>query len=313
MKSKRLTKQLVGILLISNAIFSFSSCQDEMSESISQNQSKEIEVVNMNSYITTRATTDNTNIPVLKFKDEATFNKTIQNLKTMDYKEKVAFFKRLNFEGAFSTLYKADMELDKIFDIEDDNEFLKSYANFQKKYEGLFVYNTENQYDLSPYYSFTDEDIELVGNVYGNVMIGNQLKTAKATKAVIPTGPMPTTSAFTPFKGTELKIKQGKYYSTVETGHANGKLSVNFQAYKKKKLWTRRHPSTFHLEVNTLGAWGTINITDQHKGITIIIGNDVTTFPSHLNISYRNFTSSCTGNVVGNKTLTGILNPSSKI
>ncbi len=65
------------------------------------------------------------------------------------------------------------MKLDKIFDIEDENEFLTAYADFKKEYDGVFVYNSENQYDLSPYYSFDDEKAELLGNINGAVIIGN--------------------------------------------------------------------------------------------------------------------------------------------
>ena len=39
----------------------------------------------------------------------------------------------------------------------------RKYADFKKEYDGVFVYNSENQYDLSPYYSFDDEKAELHG------------------------------------------------------------------------------------------------------------------------------------------------------
>ena len=45
---------------------------------------------------------------------------------------------------------------------------LKTRTNY-----GVFVYNSENQYDLSPYYSFDDEKAELLGNINGAVIIGN--------------------------------------------------------------------------------------------------------------------------------------------
>ena len=44
---------------------------------------------------------------------------------------------------------------------------LTAYADFKKEYDGVFVYNSENQYDLSPYYSFDDEKAELLGNING--------------------------------------------------------------------------------------------------------------------------------------------------
>lgn len=67
----------------------------------------------------------------------------------------------------------SNIEKRQVPDIEDENEFLTAYADFKKEYDGVFVYNSENQYDLSPYYSFDDEKAELLGNINGAVIIGN--------------------------------------------------------------------------------------------------------------------------------------------
>lgn len=61
----------------------------------------------------------------------------------------------------------SNIEKRQVPDIEDENEFLTAYADFKKEYDGVFVYNSENQYDLSPYYSFDDEKAELLGNING--------------------------------------------------------------------------------------------------------------------------------------------------
>ena len=42
----------------------------------------------------------------------------------------------------------------------------------------MVFYNSENQYDLSPYYSFDDEKAELQGNINGAVIIGNNVRYA---------------------------------------------------------------------------------------------------------------------------------------
>lgn len=78
-------------------------------------------------------------MPVLKFKNEQVYEQTLTKVSDMTYEQRLVFFKSLNFEGAFTTLYKADMKLDKIFDIEDENEFLTAYADFKKEYDGVFV------------------------------------------------------------------------------------------------------------------------------------------------------------------------------
>ena len=93
----------------------------------------------------------------------------------MSLKKKEAFFNDLGFKGAYSSLKEADDELDKIFDIEDDNAFLEAYKEFKDKYEDTYLFNTENTYDLSPYLPFTDAELELLGSNQGYLIIGNEV------------------------------------------------------------------------------------------------------------------------------------------
>ena len=311
-------KQLksVGALILSAPLFILSSCQDEALDSATaQSGSKQIpdiEVVDMSSYVATSRTGEV--IPVLKFKDEQTFEQTVQKVSDMNYDERIAFFKSLNFDGAFTTLYKADMELDKIFDIEDDAEFLAAYDQFQKKYDGLFVYNTEDKYDLSPYYNFTDDKLELLGNVTGAVVIGDKVRYAANNIPNYLANDITTFASYEDFKSyknTELKIQQGKYYNTVETGYhpTSGELSIQFKAFKKKKLWTRRHPATYEVTVDVNGkVGGTLGTTQQYEKHRMGLKVNKTVLPSTLTITYKNFKSSCTGTVLGNKTCTNIAN-----
>lgn len=170
----------IGACLFLASIVMVSSCQDEVLETSSSNIEKrqvpDIEVVDMGIYVSGTRTGES--MPVLKFKNEQVYEQTLTKVSDMTYEQRLVFFKSLNFEGAFTTLYKADMKLDKIFDIEDENEFLTAYADFKKEYDGVFVYNSENQYDLSPYYSFDDEKAELLGNINGAVIIGNNVRYA---------------------------------------------------------------------------------------------------------------------------------------
>lgn len=239
--------------------------------------------------------------PVLKFKDEAAYNEMVQKVSDMGYEDCVAFFKDMDFEGAFSTLYKADMELDKIFDIEDDAAFLSAYKDFQEKYKGLFVYNTVDKYDLSPYLPFTDKNIELVGNMKGAVVIGNRIKTAEVSLPNYKVDAMPLGVAYKLFPNTEHKRWQGKYSSTMQAGFTMpaNKLCVMFKSFKKKKLWTRRHPATYSVTLKILegGKEEYIETTQQAKTYLYECKNlsrpviGMMTFT----MQYYDFTSSCTG------------------
>lgn len=297
-----------------------SSCQDEVLETSSSNIEKrqvpDIEVVDMGIYVSGTRTGES--MPVLKFKNEQVYEQTLTKVSDMTYEQRLVFFKSLNFEGAFTTLYKADMKLDKIFDIEDENKFLTAYADFKKEYDGVFVYNSENQYDLSPYYSFDDEKAELLGNINGAVIIGNNVRYADnvATRGFLGIG-KPARYGFIGFKGVELTVAQGKYYSIVEVGYSGptGELNLFFRAFKKKRLWTRRHPATYNVDIEMRGGntklsgpYGWNMASRGIQSVRVPMGRYKTEFPSTLNISLTNFRSSCTGDITSAATFTNVPN-----
>lgn len=309
-------KQLktVGALILSAPLFFLASCQDEVLNSNAtqggKNQVPDIEVVDMNNYVATSRAGEA--VPVLKFKDEQTFEQTFQKVSDMDYDERIAFFKSLNFDGAFTTLYKADMELDKIFDIEDDAEFLAAYDQFQKKYDGLFVYNTEDKYDLSPYYNFTDDKLELLGNVKGAVVIGDKVRYAAETITRAINNNYKETKLFDCFKNTELKVSKGKYYSTVETGYhsKNGEVCLLFKGFKKRAFWSKRHSTICEvtIDINNGKIRAFKKSPKSGEKIMIGLGHNKFSLPSKLTITYKDFKSTATGTVTSSATFTNIDN-----
>ncbi len=296
---KTLFKHKAFFIIVS--LITMASCQNEVDNIITEKKQNapDIEVVEMSDYDTSLSRT-NASTPILKFRDQRIYNQTIKELSNINYEQRKAFFENLGFEGAFSTLYKADMELDTIFDIEDDNKFLEAYARFQNKYDGLFVYNTENTYDLSPYLPFTDKELELVGNELGAVVIGNQIKYAEISMPNYQVEAMPLVSGYKLYPNTEYKRKQGKYSSTMQVGimDVSQKMCVEFKSFKKKKLWTRRHPATYHviLRILTNGDKAeTISTTEQAEKYlyecTFLQKSHLGT--TTFNMRYDNFYSSC--------------------
>ena len=106
-------------------------------------------------------------------------------------------------------------------------------------------------FDVTPYFTFTDNDLSLLGNIKGYVVIGNSLRGPKydyptydldevvsATRAAEPT---PIEPGFKGFKDASLTIKNGKYKSTMTIGRiVNGNsFAVEFKTKKKQLFWKK--------------------------------------------------------------------------
>ena len=120
-------KSIISIALLLLCI----SCSNDETLENTKN-SKDLEVVNLNDFVDNGNTTRSGNVEnqaVLKFKDYNVYQETLNKLQGMSLEKKEAFFNDLGFRGAYSSLKEADDELDKIFDIEDDNAFLEAYKN----------------------------------------------------------------------------------------------------------------------------------------------------------------------------------------
>ena len=236
----------------------------------------DIEVVKMGDYIAnTRGNIpeDDYNLSVLKFRNENVYNQTLLRIKEMNIKQREDFFVGLGFNGAYTMLKEADNELDAIFDIENDDQFLSVYSQFKSKFSDVFTFNDIDSYDLSPYLTFADDNLELLGNINGYIIIGDQI--------IIPNKKSPTFTTFENegeykiigdgiyintrsfpseiigdfrgFDGVKVMIKQGKYQSTMAIGYENSinscPITVRYASQKKKKLWKRRHKSTYSAKI----------------------------------------------------------------
>ena len=61
---------------------------------------------------------------------------------------------------------QADRELDKIFDMEVMILIIQEMINtYKDKYSDIFSFNTVDLFDVTPYFTFTDNDLSLLGNI----------------------------------------------------------------------------------------------------------------------------------------------------
>lgn len=146
---------------------------------------------------------------------------------------------------------RADEELEQIFDTEGTLRIEKLINDCKVKYGNVFSFNTIDTYDVTPYFTFTDNGLSLVGNIKGYVVIGNTLKApevntptyevdeeAVSTRAL---RPGPIQPSFKGFRDASVAIKNGKYRSTMSIGRiVNGNsFAVEFKTKKKVMFWRK--------------------------------------------------------------------------
>lgn len=248
-------EKIFSCILSACMIVSLLSCNSE-NEFIGSAQETipDVEVSTMDMWVKeTRSVSEYLNMPVLHFKDEQVYSETLRQLKNMTENERFTYFQQLGFEGAYILWEQADRELDKIFDMEsDDSHLIQEMINtYKDKYSDIFSFNTVDLFDVTPYFTFTDNDLSLLGNIKGYVVIGNSLRGPKydyptydldevvsATRAAEPT---PIEPGFKGFKDASLTIKNGKYKSTMTIGRiVNGNsFAVEFKTKKKQLFWKK--------------------------------------------------------------------------
>lgn len=250
-----LFKKPVNLLAVCLSM-SLCSCVDNEEEAYasSYNTSPNIEVSEMGKWLsgTRNASDADSNMPVLHFKNEQVYNQTIAKLNGMSIEERDAYFKELGFDGAYVLWSQADEELDQIFDNADTLQMEKFIGDYKIKYGSLFSFNTLDTYDVTPYFSFTDNELSLVGNIKGYVVIGDKLKapqkntptydmgeTAVATRAAISRKYRPD---FVGFPKATVTVKNKNAISTMTLGRmTNGSsFAVLFNTKKEVALWKKR-------------------------------------------------------------------------
>ena len=219
-------EKIFGCILSACMIVSLLSCNSE-NEFIGSAQETipDVEVSTMDMWVKeTRSVSEYLNMPVLHFKDEQVYSETLRQLKNMT---------------------ENDME-------SDDSHLIQEMINtYKDKYSDIFSFNTVDLFDVTPYFTFTDNDLSLLGNIKGYVVIGNSLRGPKydyptydldevvsATRAAEPT---PIEPGFKGFKDASLTIKNGKYKSTMTIGRiVNGNsFAVEFKTKKKQLFWKK--------------------------------------------------------------------------
>ena len=156
------------------------SCSQDELESTPINEPQAIKVVNIIdgnvSTASTRTNDANYATMALQFSSETEVQELLDDLKEMSIDERLKFTDSLGFISLEKLLRVADEELDSLgASATSEADFRVKYAAYKEKYSNFFIFNNQQEDDLSPYIPTSEEgDIYafLVGENH-KIVIGN--------------------------------------------------------------------------------------------------------------------------------------------
>lgn len=174
------------------------------------------------------------------------------------------------------------------------------------------AFDDADEYDVTPYLSFSDSVMSIVGNAKGYVVIGNNLVSPsnmtpnidkiKAFSSSTTMQLAPIEPGFLGFSNCSLTIKNGKYKSTMTLGRiVNGNsFAVKFVTKKKQFLWKKTVKASYSLNLGISGKKGHYShdvVCPYGKNCTIL-NTPVETFGNPIDVTVSNFKSNM-GNAAG--------------
>lgn len=168
--------------LVAFMLLSLSSCNQDDGEVLVNSENQSLKVVNIvDGKILSgdmKAVGGDVNTMALQFPSEAELQNTLDKLSNMSVDERIAFTDNLGFVSLEKLLKIADEELDNIGGAAtSETDFRTKYSTYKKKYGKMFVFNSTNSDDLSPYIPASTENDKLAYLVSGNysIVIGSSI------------------------------------------------------------------------------------------------------------------------------------------
>lgn len=152
--------------LVSLMLIMLHSCSQDELESTPINEPQAIKVVNIidGNISTANTRTDDANYATmaLQFSSEAEVQELLDDLKEMSIDERLKFTDSLGFISLEKLLRVADEELDSLgASATSEADFRVKHAAYKEKYSNFFIFNNQQEDDLSPYIPTSEE-----GDIY---------------------------------------------------------------------------------------------------------------------------------------------------
>ena len=253
----KLKNYLVGGLFV---IFSMglSSCSSDLDLALSVAEKETATKLGVGE-IENISVLEGVNGKVLKFEDLSSYNKNLEIINKMTHSERLEFYESIGFESIEYLLIKADLELDNIFSVGSLEEFNSEYSAFKKKHSDLFLFNSLEKDDRSPYSKIVHLEKEYIENKNGSFYIGDSLVQVEQHKSFVEryklltrgssTEAMPANHAWSHISERKVGV-----YSTL---NEDGAVYMRFTAQKKYIFGWKRYSTMYNLDITLRGGDGT--------------------------------------------------------
>lgn len=242
---------------------------------------------------------------ILKFRDQAAYDRTLASVKAMDEPAKLEFFKTIDFDGAYTLLNKADEELERAFDLAEATDSIAGSAIIRKcveKYTDILTFSETDLSDVTPSLPFADDNAEILGSKSGYVMVGDKLMAPKAS------APFPFYNGSFIKYGAEVTIKNGHYTSYFRLGRIGLNMAFQLETYRRILGFKKSDKSCCYdgdLEIYSNGKYEKARIHNG-KGDWKLFSY-ASAYTPRINMKMTNFSSTRNSNNKVSKTISNIL------
>jgi len=200
---------------------------------------------------------------ILKFKNQAVFEATIDSLKKMDTQKQIEFLAVYNLKSYNDKLKEANSELDQLVNsTTDKTTFDTLYENYKMKYQNTFLFYDISTKFISPVSKLKDSFLKRLVNSSGEYMIGNQIIKAPTYSDIIEYNALNKTFVLDfnePTIGTQKitasptdnygYVKTSKRKAIVRFGlTSSGELLANFSGQIKTWLYWTSYDTIYYLD-----------------------------------------------------------------
>lgn len=241
---------------------------------------------------------------ILSFDTEADFTAMLNYLRSLSDEDRIAYFDKIGFDGAYKIWSKADAELDSVMNEcdemgNDTASIITKLNDYRTKYDGALSVNeistASDSIEVTPSLMFDNEDMALIGSINGYVIIEGKL-IESFESAPMQVKRNARGQDFVKYKA-EVCVKNGKYKSYLSFGRIGNNIAFKTQTYRKVLCFTKHDNKCTYFGGLAAYKAGTNSgvskdVTNIKCGEYKIINSDAKYFSPRLDAYFYSFHSS---------------------
>lgn len=235
-------KRINYLIIFIIGIMTLQSCNSDLGEPLGENRQIFFKVDKLSHYMHSKSRTEVKGQDVLVFPNEDSYNQTLEKVRNMNASQRIQFFDSIGFNGAYSILYKANKELDEVFDLDentDSTEITRQMIRVLHKYDNILNFEGISMNDVTPSLTFKNKDLELIGSLDGYVIIGDSI--VRSDDSLISSDNNIALQGKSCFAGLcEVSVKNNNIYSKLRIGRLRWNVCFAIDMYRTKCIFFKK-------------------------------------------------------------------------